>query len=392
VTSRPSARRDEIALALLGAFPFPLPQGSQIFMADQARALARAGARPTLFTYGRGQGAPPPDLDVAAAPAWTTPRAMRSGPNAGKPLADSALLATWTRAASRQRFAFALAHNVEAAWIGLLARARTRVPVVYVAHTLLRHELSAYAHPRWRRVLDRTGARIDHFVARHADAVLALCEEAADELAPHARGPVAVIPPGHDPAGPPSSAAIDRVCAHHDLRPHAFFLYTGNLDGYQELELLAAAAGRLPAGAPPVAVATHDAPAAAAAARRLSPLRIVSVSAWDEMRALIHAARALVLTRRRPGGFPVKLLNYMEAARPIVAFEQVAVGLRDGESARLLDAAAGAADLASALTGLDREPAAAERLGAAAHRHLLDHHGWEAIAQRTLELLAKLRD
>jgi len=384
--STAAARAPGPALALVGAFPFPYPQGSQVFMAEQARALARAGAAPVLFTYGRGQGAAPDDLAHRSAPRWTAPRRMRSGPHWGKPLADAALLATLRRQAG-SRFPFALAHNAEAACIALRARAATGMRVVYVAHTLLRHELSAYASERWRPLLDRIGGRIDRWIARRADAVVALSDEARDELAGFTRGPSIVLPPGHDPVAAPSPALRARVCARHGLREGTFALYTGNLDGYQELDLLAAAARRLPLSAPPIVVATHDADRIAA---RVDPglLRIVTVQGFEEMRALIHAARIGIVTRRRPGGFPVKLLNYMEAARPILAFANVAVGLRDGESARLLGPGAGEADLADALLALLGDGALRTRLGEGARRRLLEHHGWEGIAQRTLDFLA----
>jgi len=380
--------QDGPALALIGAFPFPYPQGSQIFMADQARALARAGARPTLFTYGRGQGAIPDDLVLAAAPRWASPRAMRSGPRLGKPLADAALLATYVGHA-RGGVDCALAHNAEAALIALAARPRTGVPVVYVAHTILRHELSAYANPHFGPLLDRIGGGIDRLIARRADAVVTLGDEPRRELEPFARGPVVVLPPGHEILPAPDDAAQRTACARFGLTPRRFILYAGNLDRYQDLDLLLAAAERLPGDALPVVIATHAADADASDlptpdARR----RIVAVRDFAEMRALIHAAHSLVLTRRRTGGFPIKLLNYMEAARPIVAFADVAVGLRDGESARLLAPGEGAEALADALRELCGDEPLCARLGAGAHRHLERHHDWDVIAKRTLAFLA----
>ncbi len=391
--SAPGGPRAGPALALIGAFPFPYPQGSQIFMGDQARALARAGARPTLFTYGRGLGEPSPDLLLAGTPRWVSPKAMRSGPQVGKPFADLALLVTYLRRA-RGGFSYALAHNAEAALIALAARRRTAVPVVYFAHTILRYELSAYANPRWQPALDRLGGRIDRLIARHADAVVTLGEEPQRELAPFARGPVTVLPPGHELREAPGERASAETCARHGLTPRGFVLYAGNLDRYQDLDLLIDTADRLPDGAPPVVIATHDAggDASLSALGRASTrrLRVIEVGGFDDMRALIHAAHSLVLTRRRTGGFPIKLLNYMEAARPIVAFANVAVGLRDGESARLLEPSDGATELAHALSDLWADPTLCTRLGAAARRHLETHHDWRVIADRTLTFLASL--
>ena len=55
-------------LALVGAFAFPLPQGSQLFVRDQAQALAAAGADVTLFCYGHGSGEEPPGLRIVRIP------------------------------------------------------------------------------------------------------------------------------------------------------------------------------------------------------------------------------------------------------------------------------------------------------------------------------------
>lgn len=87
-------------LLLVGAFPFPHEQGSQVYFQEQALALHAAGAEVHLLTYGPGRSAAArspdrtdslADLPQTTLPAWTTPRTRRSGPNLGKPLADLAL-------------------------------------------------------------------------------------------------------------------------------------------------------------------------------------------------------------------------------------------------------------------------------------------------------------
>jgi len=353
-------------LALVGAFPFPHPQGSQAYFAEQARALAAAGAEATLVTYAPG------------------PRQLRarSGPSPGKPIADAVLATRYHALCARQRFDAALAHNAEAAVAAIAVRARTGVPVVYVAHTLLGHELSAYAPERMRPWVDPLGAAIDRWIARRADAILALCEDARSALAPHARGPVEVIPPGLEPRPAPDEDAQQIACREAGVSPGRFALYAGNLDTYQELERLDAAAERLADGLP-VLAATHD---ARDGASRYPHLRVVERADFEAVRALSFAACALVLTRRRPGGFPVKLLNYMETGRPIVAQQRVAEGLVDGTSACLLDDAAGAGEIAAALRGLQSDPARAAALGAAARDTLAARHAWPDLARRTLAL------
>jgi len=379
-------------LLLIGAFPYPVPQGSQVFATDQARALARAGAEVTLATYGRGEEAPPTDIEWLPSSRCAAPRRTRSGPSLAKPFADAALVATVTRAQRARRFDLALAHNAEAALVAEAARRLCGLRFVYVAHTLLAQELSAYAPARyasWLEPLDRLGAAIDRRAARSADGVIALCGAAERALAPHTRGPIARIPPGFDPTRSgeqPSEADRHAACAALGLEPRRFFLYAGNLDGYQELDLLDAAAAQLGPGSPPVVVATHE----TSGARRFAALRVEKTS-LETTRALACEASALVLTRRRTGGFPIKLLNYMQTGRPIVAFETVAEGLVDGESARLLDAAATPKQLAEALRELDANPDLAAALGAAARERLRIHHDWGELASRTLALCREIR-
>ncbi len=368
-------------LALLGAFPFPVPQGSQVYFAEQARALARAGADVTAVTYGSGLGEAPPDLALVRTPAWLGPRRTAAGPAAAKPLADAALLARWIGLARRHRFDAVLAHNAEAALVALAARRLTGVRVVYVAHTVMRFELPSYRGPRISPSIEPTlasaGAWLDRRLAAGSDAVLALSEAGAKELGHHARGPVEVIPPGLDPEPPPAADAIEAACAQAGVARGRFALYAGNLDGYQRLDLLARAAAL--AGVP-VVVATH------ASDRAPHPLRTLRWSDPARVRALLHGAGAAVLTRSAPGGFPVKLLNYMEAGRAIVARRGVAATLEHEHSAWLLDADAGPAEIGRALAALLADPSRAAALGRGARRALEDRHAWPGIARRTLSL------
>ena len=386
--------------------PFPLPQGSQVFLGAQARALAAAGATVTLFCYGRGAATPAPGpeapetvdrgarRDLGGAPPQAavtlrrTPRLLspvplRSGPSAGKPLADAALLATLLHAGGRRRYQVVLAHHAEAVVIACAARWISRVPVIYVAHTLLGAELSAFAPALLARACDRFGAALDRGLARAADGVIALSRAGAKRLAPAARGPLEWIPPGWDPSPPPSAAAVRATCARHGLAPGRFALYTGNLDAYQELPLLAAAAALAPDLS--VVVATHESRRAPPA-----PLQVARLADAAEARALLFGAAAALLPRRRPGGFPIKLLNAMEAARAIVAHADVAEGLAHGESAWLLPPGATPGEWAAALRGVLRDPTLATHLGVGARRVLETRHAWPALAARTLAFCTRV--
>jgi len=375
-------------IALLGAFPWSSPQGSQVFVREQARALARAGARVAIVSYGRGPLPAPPDLPWRPLRPDLSPRGWRSGPSLAKAIADAALLLHWLTTARRERFDAVLAHNVEAAAIALVARRWTRIPVVYVAHTLLSHELSTYGPSAFGRQLDAVGSAIDRAVARRADAVIALDETARKTLACHARGPVVWLPPGHLGAPPPDEESRRAACRLCGVEVGRFALYAGNLDAYQGLDRLEDAARWLAARGIPVVVATHD-PGAATRSPG-SPLRLRTVADVGELRALVWAAGVLVLPRRVPGGFPIKLLNYLESGRPIVACAGAGGGLLDGESGVVLPDDASGERLGEAVGALFADPERAGRLGAAGPPLLARRHDWTGLAAATLDLVAEV--
>lgn len=371
-------------IALVLAAPFPLHQGSQVFVADQARALREAGARPTLFCYGAGDGESDPELPLVRTPARLTPKTLRSSASPAKTLADVALARSLVREHAREPFDAVLAHNSEAATASLFARRWLGIPIVYVVHTLLRHELSAYGPGLLAGGLDALGSTLERTLARQADGVIVLCEAARAALAPVASGPLARIPPGLEAESAPTEEEVAEACEAHGVRPGGFVLYTGNVDRYQDLDLLDAAAGRPELAGIPILVATHD-PAGA----RFAALQTARVEDAAQMRALLHGCALALLPRRRAGGFPIKLLNYLEAGRPVIAHADVACGLAAGETAWLLPPGAGAAEWATAILEVLAEPGRADALGAAGRRHLLARHAWPDLAKRTLSLLSE---
>ncbi len=390
-------------IALLAAMPFPLPQGSQVFLAEQARALARSGADVTVLCYGDGidvgdareASRGDPGLEVLAtgasecspphlvrAPRSLSQTPLRAGPSARKPLADLALLGSWLRCARRRRFDAVLAHNAEAALVALTARPTLRVPVVYVAHTLLRHELSSYVPAALAGSASALGAWLDATFARRADAVIALSREAEQRLAANARGPVARIAPALSPGAPPSAESVRKTCALHGLSAGRFVLYAGNLDAYQDLADLAYVATRI--DPVPVVVATHERHRTAPA-----PARTLRIQEIRTLRLLTHGAALCLIARRRPGGFPVKLLNYLEAGRAVVAHAEVGDGLTHDETGWLLPRGSSTGAAADAVARLLRDPDRCARLGIAGRMHLAAAHD---PADRARDVLALVRE
>jgi hypothetical protein len=284
---------------LVGAFPYPQNHGSQIYFQEQAIALRSLGAEVTLLTYGSGRERPraspsrskhdePPcieekrrstrEIEIAeywrsrdgfehlVSSKWTSPASLRSGPSWAKPLADFGLAMTLRNAiASRSRhdmFDAILTHNAEATLVALHLLPGRRPPIIYCAHTLLGSELSAYLkgpknmefldHPMSRRGLgtvsqglDQVGSTIDRSLARRVDGWIVLTRSAEHIMRHFSDAPGALIaPPVPDPLLATRALDPDAAARAHGLEPGRFFLYSGNLDAYQEIDILAAAARR----------------------------------------------------------------------------------------------------------------------------------------------------
>ena len=413
-------------LLLVGAFPYPHHQGSQIYFREQARALRNAGAGVELLTYASGLGPMEADSESDGflhhtPPAWTAPRRLNSGPAWGKPLADIALAMTLRQNIASKSGSDAydaiLTHNVEACLAALLGRAGRfagRIPIVYCAHTLLGEELPTYArHPKrqgnpalstgrsgsWpSRPLTWLGSRIDRFLARRADGWIGLTHSAQRVMRRSSTVPGERIkPPIPDPRQNPERLDPIAIATRYGLESDGFFLYSGNLDAYQDIEILGAAAALLieaipdASRRPTLVVASHD-PSGSERIAAMAGVEFRHVPETTEMQALLEAARAGLVMRRAEGGYPIKLANAHAAGTPSITFHAREWGLHDGQDAMVASADRPAATLAGSLLKLSGDADLVTRLGAGARRLYEAHHRPEQVAAQTLSLVRRVLD
>jgi len=412
-------------LLLVGAFSYPHHQGSQAYFQEQAIALRAAGAEVELLTYGRREDTPPEDperwraLDGFAhhtLPQEARPRSLRSGPSLAKPRADLALRRTLDDAIASNlsegaSYDAILAHNLEACVISDMRRVKAGqpfTPTIYCVHTLMQNELSAYVKfikngdlendaarsgafgKRVKRVIDGLGERLDRFVGQRADGWIALTQSSARVMRRHSLAPGATIGP---PLPDPRHRFFDDA-GEASLPSAPFFLYAGNLDGYQELHLLEAAARRLAArgeSVPRIVVASFD-PSVLAPERRWAPgIEPRHVTSEAEMQGLTAAARATIVPRRAMGGFPIKLVNGLAHGTPAITFHDREWGLEDGTNVRVADPNRPVEGLAQAITELTEDPGLARSMGEKARARYETAHRPGVTAAQTLGLIEEVR-
>jgi len=444
-------------LLLVGAFPYPHHQGSQVYFQEQAIALRSAGVEVSLLTYASdARGANPASMkaggghraaeywraldgfDRRTSPAWTSPTSLRSGPNWAKPLADLGLAMTLRDAIAscqlNDAYDAILTHNAEATLIALHALPNLRPRILYCAHTLLGSELSAYLKgPKkqgiWgsmvalgatgpvARGLDRIGDEIDHWIAKRVDGWLALTQSSERVMRQFSAAPGALIPPPlSDPELAPELLDPAGVARRHALDPGRFFLYSGNLDGYQQLDILGEAAvelARRSDSPPSIVIASHfdnhfagdtsrgvanrhstdGQPLdgrAAGWAESMPGVEFRNVESASEMHALLSTARASLVMRRAEGGYPIKLVNSLAVGTPVISFHEQEWGLTHEKNSLICAPDQPVLALAEAIERLAGDDVLAKRLAAGARALYLERHLPEHVASETVALLREI--
>lgn len=344
---------------MVGACPYPAPQGSQVLLQDTALALGARGHDVHVVVYGYGAG--PDETGLAIHRCAPVPGAKRiaAGFSPAKPILDLALLRTLRRVIREKRIEIVHAHNYEGLVVGLAARKR---PVIYHAHNVMADELPHYV-PGTRRV----GHWLDRVLPRRADHVIALHERQAEYLL--ACGCVAarvsVIPPALDVAPFPVSRPS------HDVPP---VLYAGNLDTYQNLAFLVKVMARVRQRLPQarLIVATPQKGA-------LPGAEILPTPDFNALRRVLAQDAVAVCPRVSWSGYPIKTLNAMASGKAVVACAAAAFPVIHEESGLVVsdnDVAA----FAEAVIRLLTNPGLRAALGKNARAYVATFHAPEKIA------------
>ncbi|MBI3770100.1 MAG: glycosyltransferase family 4 protein [Deltaproteobacteria bacterium] len=375
-------------VAIVAACPFPSLQGSQLLIRRLAQGLRSRGHAVVVVAYAEGLEDALAGIPVRRIRPIPGCRALGSGPRPAKLLLDAALFATLRKVLREERVEIVHAHNYEAALVGLAAGRLAGVPVIYHSHNALAEELPTYFRGRLaRRVARALGALADREVPRRADHCIAICRELVGFLRARGVDAVDLVSPGGSPEEFParSSHEIGAIRARFEFGARPLLLYTGNLDGYQNLEVLLQSIGRVREVVPDalLVLATHATPPALPPALvAASPgVRVVAADDFATVRDLLQVADVALCPRREWSGFPMKLLNYMAAGKAIVVSAGSAKAVRHGTNGWVV-ADGSARCYADAIVHLLASPRLRAALGRAARRTVEDEYGWDRVLDK----------
>lgn len=348
---------------MVAACPFPARQGTQVYVRECAEALVARGHEVGLVCYGFGEGAEIFDarasfrvLRAARVPGHAK---VSAGPSWEKPLADFGVLWRAWQEASSGRYDLIHAHNYEGALAGWAAARLSGLPWVYHAHNTMGDELETYFEGALERGLARgLGEILDRAVPRLADGGLSVSRAALARLERLGSAPPKMV------YVPPAVEVPEAWLAGEAPEPVWDLVYVGNLDGYQGLERLWGALALLQARGWGGKCAVVTAEPAAKLQALVAPSGVgervehVPHGAWEEAWGQLRRGRVAVLPREVASGFPIKLLVYIKAGRPVVACEGGAQGLGAQDGVWVVRGAEGLAQACWALLTDDEARAA----------------------------------
>jgi glycosyltransferase involved in cell wall biosynthesis len=362
---------------MVAASPFPYPQGSQVLVHQMVEALHRRGHSVELVTYHHGVGPEPEGATLRRVPALPGMGPVKAGPSWQKPPLDLLVARELMSVVRRRDVDVVHAHNVEGLLAALAVRRFTGIPIVYHIHNAMGLELHTYFRSgvgHWLGGL--VGHWVDAHLPRRADCCLVLSPQAADYFKRLGAVRLRVVPPGIE-FEPGDSARGRQV-----VGSGPFVLYSGNLDRYQDLDLLLQAFGLVADARPDVRLvfSTNVESAELKAQVRDQGLEqhVIYVAGDDFglVRNLLAAADVAICPRTSCLGFPVKLLNYMAAGKAIVVSEGSACGLHHLQSGWLVNNG-DAVGMADAILSLMDDPDLASRLGENARRVVRLDYTWD---------------
>ncbi|MBK5188326.1 MAG: glycosyltransferase [Gemmatimonadaceae bacterium] len=379
-------------ILLVAPQPFFSQRGTPINVRQMVRTLCEAGHEVHLATYPMGEPVQIAGLRIHRAMPIPGVRSVPIGFSWRKVALDVLLaLRVWPLIAGRR---FDVVHAVEESIFFALPAARLRgIPVIYDLDSWLSDQLAYGGRVRSATVL-RFLRRLERAALRRCALAITVSASLSDAVHSIEAGvPVAQIEdcPLDEALRAPDSARVAALRERFGLGQRRAVVYTGNLEGYQGIDLLLDAFARVARARENVALVPVGGSAAQIANVRARAttlgigdrVLLTGQRPPDEMPEWMALGSVLVSPRLHGGNTPLKLYSYMWSAVPIVATDLPTHTQVLDASAAVLRAPT-ADGLASGILDVLDDPARFAALGAAARARVASDYSREAFRRKLL--------
>jgi glycosyltransferase involved in cell wall biosynthesis len=302
--------------------PYFADRGCHVRIYEEANGLQVRGVEVLVVTYPLGRTlAGVPTSRTIAVP-WY--HKLEAGPSVHKVYIDALLLARTVREIRQFNPHVVHAHLHEGAAIALAARSVTKVPFVFDVQGSLADELTAHG-VGWLRAI---ALRVERFLYHHADALVVNSHAAADMLARSFGVPpsmVTVVPDAVTPRAVTPGDARE-VRRRYELGDGPVIGFLGLMTAYQGMDLLLDALVLVAEKRPDARALLMGFPEDAYR-RRASEIgvwsfvRFTGRLPYEEVTRHLAAVTVAVAPKMNSTEGNGKLLDYMAAGLPIVAFD-----------------------------------------------------------------------
>jgi len=335
----------KLKLVHVVAMPFPANQGTAATIRELIYALYKRGHEIHVVTYYEGQDIPLPEIQVYRIPRFVK---RRDRPFVGfdktRPFSDLILMFKALQVVLKVRPHIIHAHHHEGAFAAFLSRLITRTPMVYHCMASMEEELPLYIKPKF--ITSKLGRFLDGFIPKLSNYSVAVSEDLADNIRKSGFPKASYLPMIVD-----TSTIIGgngtKFRERYNLNGNPVVLYTGVIDEFQGIDNLLKS----------MTIITKEMPSTKLILAASIPNEIqfnkhvalvqelglrnnivfLESFPFHELIHLIAASHVTVIPRGECAGFPMKLLNYMAAGKPVVAMRGSAKILEDGENGLVAD-------------------------------------------------------
>ena len=374
-----------LEIAMVAACPFPASFASSGLIRELSLALSKKGHRIHVVTYHLGDSNfDVGDLIIHRIPPISLYKKRTSGISMGKPFLDMLLVAKLVRVLNKYPIQIIHAHNYEAPIAAYIARKIRRVPVIYHAHNTMYHELPTYfKRPFAKHFADRIGKILDRSIPKRADHIIAV----STQLQHHLRAlqipdeKITLLSPSiYSDCFENSNSSVIRKRL--GLKREPIIIYTGGLQPYQNCSILIPLLRHVIKEIPDIhlLILARSEPESlqnlAAEAGIHDRIHFLLGSGLDFERDCLSAANIAVIPRQYCIGFPVKILNYFAARKPVVCFEGLIDEFHHGVELMKVPSN-DVKSMGAAVIELIREPKKAETLALNGYQAVSKRHRWD---------------